>query len=235
MTSGLLGGRLAAGVRRAHELPEQRVRPRGARAELRVELPRHEEGMAGQLDDLDEAPVGRQAREHEPAPREDLVVHGVHLEPVPVTLVHDGLAVGGGGDRSRHEVTGLGAQAHRAAEVRHVLLLGQQVDDRVDGGRVELGGVRALKAAHVARELDDGALQPQADPEERHALLAGVADRVDLASIPRTRTRPARGSRRPAEGPRGRRPRESSEATHVIWTSAPWWKPPCFSASITER
>ena len=47
--------------------------------------------------------------------------------------------------------------------------------------RVELGGVRAGEAADVARELDDAALQTEAQAEVRHAVLARVARGGDLA------------------------------------------------------
>ena len=59
-------------------------------------------------------------------------------------------------------------------------LLGQEIDHVVGGGRLELGGVGAVEPAHVARVLDDRALHAEADAEVRHALLAGVADRLDL-------------------------------------------------------
>ena len=39
----------------------------------------------------------------------------------------------------------------------------------------------SARPQHVAGELDDRALQAQADAQERHALLARVPDRVDLA------------------------------------------------------
>ena len=46
---------------------------------------------------------------------------------------------------------------------------------------VELRAVGVLQADDVAGELDHRALQAQADAEERHLLLAGKADRLDLA------------------------------------------------------
>ncbi len=73
------------------------------------------------------------------------------------------------------------AEAHRAAHVLDVLLLGQQVDDRVRRLGVELGGVGAGHAADVARELGHGALHAQADAEERDLVLAAVLDGLDLA------------------------------------------------------
>ena len=49
------------------------------------------------------------------------------------------------------------------------------------GRRVELGRVGVGQAEHVAGELDRHRLQPEAQPEARHALLAGVAGGGDLA------------------------------------------------------
>ena len=81
----------------------------------------------------------------------------VDLVAVAVTLVDDlvavgRLALGAGDDLARGS-----AEAHRAAHVVDVLLLGHEVDDRVRGARVELGGVGAVQPRDVARELDDGA------------------------------------------------------------------------------
>ena len=49
------------------------------------------------------------------------------------------------------------------------------------GEEVELGRVGARRADHVTGELDDAALQPEAEPEVRDAVLAGVARGEDLA------------------------------------------------------
>src|SRR2546423_3241116 len=62
---GLGGGRAAAGAmllaRRADEPGEQRVRPRRAGLELRVELAADEPRVIGPLDHLHERAVGREA------------------------------------------------------------------------------------------------------------------------------------------------------------------------------
>src|SRR6185312_14659123 len=74
-----------------------------------------------------------------------------------------------------------------AALVLDVALLGQEIDHVVGRARIELGGVGPLEAAHVPRVLDDRALHAEADPEVGHALLARVADRLDLpldAAVP---------------------------------------------------
>src|SRR5205809_3948860 len=178
---GTLGRGGPAGVRRPHELPEERVRAGGPGPKLRMELAPHEERMVGQLDDLDQSPVGREPREHQPVLREDLMVGRVDLVTVPVPLIHDLFPVRCGGSGPGYEVARLGAEAHGPTEVGHVLLLGQEVDHRVRCRRVELRGVRALEATDVARVLDDGALQPQAQAEEGHAAPPGVVDGLELA------------------------------------------------------
>ncbi len=61
---------------------------------------------------------------------------------------------------------------------------GQQVDDRVRRLGVELGRVGALHVADVAGVVDDRHLHAEADAEERHLLLAGVATGRDLALDP---------------------------------------------------
>ena len=76
---------------------------------------------------------------------------------------------------------GIGAEAHRRALVLDAALSGI----RSMTGCLAFGSnsarVRASELAHVARELDDRELHAEADAEERHAVLARVADRVDLA------------------------------------------------------
>ena len=89
------------------------------------------------------------------------------------------------------EVAGLGSQAHGAAHVGtlvallgaavDVLPLGDQGHDGMRGGRVHLGGIRALEAAHVAGVLHQRHVHAQADPQEGNIVFAGVAHRGDLA------------------------------------------------------
>src|SRR5262249_60246328 len=61
-----------------------------------------------------------------------------------------------------------------------VLLL-EQAHHRVPAVAVDLGGVGVLQPDDVPPELDHGALQAQADAEERDGPLAGEADGLDLA------------------------------------------------------
>src|SRR2546430_3062930 len=69
-----LGGHRALGAplvaRRPHESCEQRVRARGARLELGMELAPDEPGMVRQLDHLDQRAIGREARAAHPVFRQ---------------------------------------------------------------------------------------------------------------------------------------------------------------------
>ena len=80
----------------------------------------------------------------------------VHLVAVAVPLVDNGLAVRVLRTRAVDELDRLRAESHCAAEILDLLLLGQEVDDRVRGLGIHLGRVRALEADHVPRELRDG-------------------------------------------------------------------------------
>src|SRR4051794_15624918 len=171
-------------ARGAHEVPEQRLRAQRARLELGVVLRGHEEWVVGQLDDFDEAVVGRGPGAHEARMLEPLAEGVVHLVAVAVALVDHGLAVDLAGAGAVVELHGVGAEPHRATHVADLLLLRQEVDDREWRLGVELGGVRALHAGHVPREVGDGDLHAQADAQVRHAVLARVAGSCDLALDP---------------------------------------------------
>ncbi len=183
-------------LRGADEVAEERVRARGPRSQLGVELPRDEERMVGQLDDLGEAPVVRVAREHEPGLLEPLVVGGVDLPAMTVTLVHDLLAVGGGGQRARHEVAGLRPQPHGPAEVGHVLLLGEQVDDRVRRRRVELARVGALEPQTLRANSITAHCSPRQMPRNGTPRSRAYRTAATLPSTPRTPNPP--GMRTPS-------------------------------------
>ena len=157
------------------------MRTVGAALELGMGLRAHPVRVVGELDELDEPPVGRRARADEAVLGEAGPVVGVELVAVAVALAHHRLAVGGGDLGARLEHGVVGAEAHRAALVGDVALVVHQVDHRVLRGRVELGAVGVGEAEHVAGELDRHRLQAEAQPEARQQLLAGVAGRGDLA------------------------------------------------------
>src|SRR5438874_2343659 len=98
-----------------------------------------------------------------------------------MTLVHHLLAVELAHERAVAEACRPRAEPHRAALLDDVALIVHQVDDGIRRVRIELTRVRTRESAHVARVLDDRAVQTEAQTEEGHALLAGVGDRGDLA------------------------------------------------------
>jgi hypothetical protein len=74
---------------RANEAVEERVRSKRTAGELWVELARHEPGVIGELNNLDEATVWRDAREVHPG-RLKLRLEAIrHLKTVAVALVGD--------------------------------------------------------------------------------------------------------------------------------------------------
>ena len=167
--------------RSAHEIAEERMRPRRARLELGVELRGAEPRVVVELDDLDQVLGGEHARDAQAGGLEPRAQVVVDLVAVAVALVDERLAVGLVCARAAAQLDRLGAQAHRAAHVLDVLLLGQQRDHGIERVGIELRRVGAVHAADVARELDDRALHAEADAEERRPRLAGVAHSRDLA------------------------------------------------------
>src|SRR5207244_5670202 len=75
-------------VGRAHEAGEQRVRPRGPRFELRVELTTDEPGMIGKLDHFHQRAVRGQARAPHPVFREHVAIRVRYFVAVPMALAH---------------------------------------------------------------------------------------------------------------------------------------------------
>ena len=100
-----------------------------------------------------------------------LAVLVVELKAVAVALLDVGLAIGLGNLGARLDAAGIGAQAHRAAQVGDRLLVLHQVDDVVGRLGVHLGAVGIGQAQHVAGKLDDHALHAQADAEGGHIVL----------------------------------------------------------------
>jgi hypothetical protein len=103
------------------------------------------------------------------------------LEPVAVPLVDDLLPVDRSGLGAGLEPRRVQPEAHRAALVLHVPLVGHEVDHRVLGEHVELGRVDVLRADHLPSELDHGALETEAQPEIRNPVVAGEMGSEDLA------------------------------------------------------
>src|SRR3954447_3243842 len=182
-TSALDGG--------TDEVAEEGRGPRRARLELGVVLAGDEPGMVGELDHLDEAALLERARDHETCLDELWPEGVVDLVAVAMALVDDALAIGGVGARPVLDVDGVGAEAHRAAEILDLLLLGQEVDHGVGRLRVHLRRVGAVEPDDVPCELGDGDVHAEADSEVRNVALASDAAGGDLP-LPPARAESAR-------------------------------------------
>ena len=156
--------------------------PVGPRAELGVELDADHEGRAIVLHDLDKPAVGGEACGPHADLLESLPVGVADLVPVAVPLVDHAVGpVGAGRRRVGHELAGVCAEPHGAAHVRDSALVGHQVDDRVRGAGVELGGVGVGEAHEGARGLDDHDLHSEAQSQVGHLVGAGILDGFDHA------------------------------------------------------
>jgi hypothetical protein len=171
---------LGTGQRGADELPEQRGGTLGPALELRMGLGAHPERMALELDELDQAAVGRGTRAHEAAVVEAALEPGVELVAVAVPLRDHDLAVGPRHLGSGHELGDVGPEPHGPALVGDAPLGLHEVDHRVRRLRVELARVGAGHAEHVAGVLDGHHLHAEAQPQAGDVVLAGVAGRRDL-------------------------------------------------------
>src|SRR5919108_294966 len=89
-----------------YELAEQRMRPAWTRAEFRMELRSNEPGMILELDDLDQAIVGRGPREDHARLPHSFPEGVVELEAMAVPLVDHGLAVSSRRPGPRLELAG---------------------------------------------------------------------------------------------------------------------------------
>src|SRR3954471_9976047 len=152
---GLRGRPLHAGglvlVARFDERGEQRVRARRLGLELRMELHRQVPRMAGQLGDLDELSIGRASGDAQPFLGERPLVEAVELVAVTMTLVNQPRAVDALRQRSGRQFAGVGAEAHRAAQLVHPEEIAQLVNHLRRRVRRALGGIRVAQAGHVAR------------------------------------------------------------------------------------
>ena len=92
-----------------------------------------------------------------------------------------GVVVEGGDEGAGGEFDVLAAEAHVTAETFDFFLFGEDVDDGIDAGGLELGGVSVGEFADVAGVFDDGHLETEADAEEGDFIFAGEADAFDFA------------------------------------------------------
>ena len=99
---------------------------------------------------------------------------------MPVPLIDDRLAVGLRRERARQQFAGIETQAHRATFIRHVALLGQQVDHWMAGKSVELRAVGVSCLQPVAAELNHGTLHSETETQVGGKRGAGESGRGNL-------------------------------------------------------
>src|SRR4051812_24921864 len=112
-----------------------------------MELTSNEPRMLAELDDFDELPVRRKAAQAQAMLHEEIAIPVRDFIPVTMPLTDLSHAIDLGGARSASEAARVRAEAHRPADVGHVLLRLHQRDDGVVALRRKLGGVAVFDAA----------------------------------------------------------------------------------------
>ena len=156
-----------------------------------MELAGDEPRVVRQLDHLDQQVVHGLAGDDEAQILELLPIAVVELVAMAMALADHVLAVEFARQGTGLEAAFLRAEAHRAALFGGLvafldiagagLPFGNQRDHRVCAGAVVLAGVRAFETGDVAREVGHRRMHAVADAKIRHAMLARVASRRDLA------------------------------------------------------
>ena len=149
--------------------------PIRAALKLRVELGAHEPGVVGELHDLHKAAIRGQARQDHALSLYSFPVIVVELEAVAVALGDLLRAVQLPAVGPFGQDTGILAQAHGATLLRHIHLIGHQVDDRMLGRLGELRGSSVLIAQYMAGKLNDRHLHTQTDAKIGDFILPGIA------------------------------------------------------------
>ena len=216
----------AALERRAHEVPEQRLRAQRAGLELGVVLRGDEERVVGQLDDLHQAVVRRGAAADEARLLQPLAQVVVDLVAVAVALVDHRLAV----DLARRACPRGASPGRRpGASCRPCrgppsAPAGGRSPGTASPGRTRWSWRPSMPTTWRANS-DTATCMPEADAEVRHLVLAREAGRADLALD--AAHAEAAGNEdavaRLAAGARPRRRSSPSESTQRTSTWAPWW------------
>src|SRR5919199_1486673 len=137
--------------------------------------------MIAQLDDLHQAAIRRMPGDDEATFLELAPVFIVELEAMAMAFEYEVASIGFRRTRARLQDAGVDAEAHRAAFVRNVELVGHEIDHRMFRRRIELRRIGILGAKLAARQIDTGALHPQAQAEVRDPVLAGITRGDNLA------------------------------------------------------
>src|SRR5215210_4092077 len=106
--------------------------------------------MVAQLNHFHKPAIGREAAQDQASLLHALTVSIVELKSVAVALVYDRLAICPGGFGAWNQVAWIRAEAHRAAHVGYIALVGHDVNHGVGAARVNLRSKSMSEAQHVA-------------------------------------------------------------------------------------
>src|ERR1700686_411252 len=179
---------------RVDECDKQRMAAAWIGSEFGMELAAEEPGMAGELDHLAQISGGGTlgpGTDRQPGRLEARQVMIVDFVAVPVALGDRRRAVDSVREQSGHHLAGLGAEPQGDSKIGAmvaaldrpvaILPLGDQRHHRVRRRGIELGAVGVGEARLVPRIFDDRQLHAQTNAEIGNAVLARVANRLDLA------------------------------------------------------
>ena len=146
-----------------------------------MELAAYEPGVVLEFDDFYQAVVRRCAGEDEAGIDHFRAVFVVEFPAMAMAFVNEVGAIDFMGLRAFGQLAGIEAEAHGAAFIGDVDLVGHEVDDREFGIFMEFRRRSAFEADDVAGEFHDSALHTQAEAEVRHVVFTGILDGTDLA------------------------------------------------------
>src|SRR6516225_7275504 len=189
----------------ADERRKQWMRLERLGLELRMELAAEEPGMIGSLDNLYIILIRRASGNFQSRVHQRFLEVAVEFIAMAVAFADLQLTVGLVRERPWLELARPRTQPHRAAHFVHAEQFAQFVNHTVRRLRIKLRAVCMFQAGKVACIFNCRALHPQANPEERHFVLARVLNGINHSLNP-TPAEPA-GHEDPVvavEPPRGR-------------------------------
>lgn len=145
------------------ESAEERMRAIGAGLELGMGLGRDEEGVGRNFDHLDDMAIRGEADGLESLVGQGLAIVVVDFIAVTMALIDFLRSIEAIGLGRGIKDAGIGAKAHRSAEVGDIALVGHEMDDRMHRRRIEFRGIDIVIAKDVPGKLDDRGLKPKAE------------------------------------------------------------------------
>ena len=135
--------------------------------------------MLGRLDNFHVIFVRRPSGDFQSRSHQRFLEVAVKFVTMPVAFADFQLAVRFVRERARLQLARPRAQAHCAAHFVHAQQFAQFVNHAVRRLRIELRAVRLFQTCGVARVFNRRALHSEANPEERHFVLARILNRVN--------------------------------------------------------